>query len=194
MVMMVALIVLLLMTLGGLALMRSMDTTNMIAGNLAFQQAATHSADRGVEAATAWLELQNTSGTLDADQPAMGYTASTGNNASYRLGEKLWADVSGNGVCYLPVVAGGVVCTASPGAPDLAGNTTAFVIQRLCNGTGNRNGAFCAVAPGTNSTSGNNEAAGESTISVSTAVYYRITVRVVGPRNIVNYVQSIVSM
>ena len=193
MVMIVALIVLVLMTLGGLALMRSMDTSNMIAGNMAFQQSATHSADTGIEAATAWLEFQNTGATLDYDQPVIGYSASTGNNAAYRSGEKLWADISGNGVCLLPVL-GGVQCTASPGTLDASGNTVAFVVQRLCNGTGPRNGAFCAVAPGSNTSTGNNEGAGEDTVQFSSAVYYRISVRVVGPRNTIIYVQSIVSM
>lgn len=192
MVMIVALIILIVMTLGGLALMRSMDTSNLIAGNMAFQQAATHSADTGVEAATAWLESQNNGTSLDAHIPSVGYTASTANNAAYRIGEKLWADLSATGVCLLPMAGG--VCSASPGTPDASGNTVSFTIQRLCSATGNRNGAFCAISPGSSSTAGNNEGAGEETIQFSTAVYYRITVRVAGPRNTVGYVQAIVSM
>jgi Tfp pilus assembly protein PilX len=192
MVMMMALIILVAMTLGGLALMRSMDTSNLIAGNMAFQQAATHSADTGVETAIAWLESQNSGTFLDDHIPTVGYTASTANNAAYRPGENLWADLASNGVCLLPMAGG--VCAASPGAPDASGNTVSFTIQRLCNATGNRNGAFCAVSPGTSGSSGNNEGAGEETIQFSTAVYYRITVRVTGPRNTVSYVQSIVSM
>jgi type IV pilus assembly protein PilX len=191
MVMMVALIILIVMTLGGLALMRSMDTSNLIAGNMAFQQAATHSADAGVETAIAWLESQNNGASLDAHIPTVGYTASTANNAAFHLGEKLWADLSTTGVCLLPMAGG--VCSASPGTPDASGNTISFVIQRLCSATGNRNGAFCAIPPGT-SPAGNNEGAGEDSIQLSTAVYYRITVRVAGPKNTLSYVQAIVSM
>ena len=58
-VVLVAIIVLVVMLLAGIALVRSIDTTNVIAGNLAFQQSATHSADTGVEAAIAWLEANN---------------------------------------------------------------------------------------------------------------------------------------
>lgn len=191
-VLMVALIMLVAMTLAGLALIRSIDTSNLIAGNMAFQQAATHSADAGVETAIAWLETNNNTGALDNSIPATGYTASTANNAAYPLGAAFWSALSPSGVCPLPVAGG--VCGAPPGTPDASGNTISFMIQRLCNATGNRNGAACAISPGTSTTTGNNEGAGEDTLTFSTVVYYRITVRVAGPRNTASYVQAIVSM
>ena len=43
-VMIVALVVLVAMTLAAIALTRTVYTSNIVAGNLAFQQAATHSA------------------------------------------------------------------------------------------------------------------------------------------------------
>ena len=65
-VMIVALIVLVALILGSLALTKSVFTTNMIAGNLAFQKAATNSTDVGVEDAVAWLEQQTgKTGTCD---------------------------------------------------------------------------------------------------------------------------------
>lgn len=191
-VMLVALIILVVMTLAGLALMRSMDTSNLIAGNMAFQQAATNSADSGVETAIGWLEANNINAGLDAALPNVGYTASTANNAAYPLGEAFWNALAPAGVCFLPMAGG--VCSAAPGAPDAAGNTVAFMIQRLCSATGNRNGAGCATSPGTNSSAGNNEGAGEEQLQSNTAVYYRVTVRVTAPRNTVSYVQSVVSM
>jgi Tfp pilus assembly protein PilX len=45
----IALIVLVAMTLAGIALMRSVDTNVLIAGNLAFRQGATAAGDYGVE-------------------------------------------------------------------------------------------------------------------------------------------------
>ena len=50
-VLVVALIILVALMLGGIALVRSVGTTNIIAGNLAFQQAATQSGEAGTEAA-----------------------------------------------------------------------------------------------------------------------------------------------
>ena len=54
-VLIIALIALVIMTLAALAMIRSVDTSNLIAGNMAFQQAATHSGDSGIEAAITWL-------------------------------------------------------------------------------------------------------------------------------------------
>ena len=51
----IALIVLVAMSLAGIALMRSVDTNVLIAGNLAFRQGATLAADRGIEDAKNWL-------------------------------------------------------------------------------------------------------------------------------------------
>jgi Tfp pilus assembly protein PilX len=197
-VLMVALIMLVAMTLAGLALIRSMDTTNLIAGNMAFQQAATHSADAGVEAAIAWLEANKKTGILDSPYPGVGYTANAPVYTADQAGPKLWSSVLASGICPLPMApippAGGGACSALPGTLDDSGNTVAFMIQRLCGGTGIQIGAQCASQPGSSSTYGNNEGPGEEQLKFSTVVYYRITVRVAGPRNTVSYVQAIVSM
>lgn len=191
-VMMVALVVLVVMTLAGIALMRSMDTTNLIAGNMAFKQSATHSADSGVEAAIAWLETNNAGGFLDNNSPQVGYSASTPNNAGLNLGEAFWNGLVASGVCNLPMAGG--VCSANPVA-NASGNQVSFMIQRLCAAAGNRNTAACSIVTGAVVSSGNNEGAGEEQLTAnSSGVYYRITVRVVGPRNAVSYVQAIVSL
>jgi type IV pilus assembly protein PilX len=200
MVMIVALIILVAMTLGGLALMRSMDTSNLIAGNMAFQQAATHSADAGVEAAIAWLETTNIAAArnLDSSVPAAGYAASTNNVAANQTGETFWNSLSAFGVCFLPVING--ACSVTPGVANTAGNKIGFMIQRLCNGAGTTTGNGCSISPGAAAPSDNSgeslEAGGEilSQTGVNSAVYYRITVRVSGPRNTVSFVQAVVSM
>ncbi len=192
-VMLVALIVLVVMTLAGIALMRSTDTSNLIAGNMAFKQAATHSADQGVEAAIAWLEANNSGALLDPNIPSVGYTASSQNNLGYQTGEAFWNGLTASGVCYLPMAGG--VCAASPGVADASGNLMAFMIQRLCRQVGSRNGNSCAVANGAIVTTGSGEGSQDDALTgTATSLYYRITVRVVGPRNTVSYIQSIVSM
>jgi Tfp pilus assembly protein PilX len=191
-VMMVALVILVVMTLAGIALMRSMDTTNLIAGNMAFKQAATHSADSGVETAIAWLEANNAGSFLDNNIPVVGYTASSPNNAALPLGEAFWTAMTASGVCNLPMAGG--VCSANA-VPNASGNRVSFMIQRLCAAAGNRNGAGCSIVTGAVVASGNNEGAGEEQLTgSSTSVYYRITVRVVGPRNSVSYVQAIITL
>jgi type IV pilus assembly protein PilX len=190
-VMMVALVVLVVMTLAGIALMRSMDTTNLIAGNMAFKQSATHAADSGVEQAIAWLEGNNAGSFLDNPHPEVGYTPSSPNNAGLGWGEAHWNGLTASGVCNLPMAGG--VCSPSA-LPNAAGNQVSFMIQRLCAAAGNRNSASCSIVTGTVVSSGNNEGTEEQLTSTSTAVYYRITVRVAGPRNTVSYVQAIVSL
>jgi Tfp pilus assembly protein PilX len=73
-VLFVALIVLIVMTLAGLALLRQMGIGTSIAGNVAFKENATSVADRGTEAARAWL-IANSAITAN-DSPVDGYYSS----------------------------------------------------------------------------------------------------------------------
>jgi type IV pilus assembly protein PilX len=73
-IMIIALIVLVAMTLGGIAMVRSVYTTNLIAGNLAFRESAVSSGDTGVEAAVAFL-LDPAGCDLNTDCLDKGYSA-----------------------------------------------------------------------------------------------------------------------
>jgi hypothetical protein len=81
-VLFVAMIVLIVMTLAGLALLRQMGVGTSIAGNVAFKENATSVADRGTEAARAWL-IAN-SAISASDSVANGYHRA-GEPASIRL-------------------------------------------------------------------------------------------------------------
>lgn len=193
-VLIVALLVLVVMTLAGIALMRSMDTSALVAGNMAFKQAALHAADTGVESAIAWLEQANAANGLEQTNPAAGYAASTGGNANFPVGEVFWLRLAPHdeNVCHLNQFGQG--CISAPEA-NANGNKVSYMIQRLCEVTGSSNTSHCAVVAGTAVASGQNEGAGEERLSGNfLLVYYRITVRVVGPRNGVSYVQTVVSL
>ena len=71
-VLFIALIVLVAMTLAGIAVMRSVDTNVLIAGNLAFRNAATSAGDAGIEAARNWLATQTAGGLVNDQVP--GYS------------------------------------------------------------------------------------------------------------------------
>ena len=114
-----ALIVLVAMTLAGLAMMRSVDTSSLIAGNLAFKQSAAISADAGVEAAIAWVH--GNPAKLDNDAGGSGYSASsqaaldlTGNDTTEANDDLDWSDKGQ--VAQLAV--------------DAAGNQVSYVIHR----------------------------------------------------------------
>jgi Tfp pilus assembly protein PilX len=185
-VLIIALIVLVAMTLAALALVRSVDTNNIIAGNLAFQQAATHSGDSGVEAAVTWLQANNTGAGLDSDIASWGYSANGSDPARSPAAGQSWD-------AYWAQSLTARVKTLSPEAST--GNTVSYVIDRLCNNAGGKTaGAACIASPIVTAATGNAEEAGEIQLNAPSVVYYRITVRIAGPKNTVSYVQAMVSM
>ena len=54
-ILIIALIVLVAMTLAGIATMRSVDTATITAGNIGLRQASVNAADQGLQAGVAWL-------------------------------------------------------------------------------------------------------------------------------------------
>ncbi len=195
-VLILAAIVLVAMSLAGIALMRSVFTGNKVAGNLAFQQSAALSADVGTERAVAWLEQQarvwsalNVPANRLFNNIAAGgsepvaYRALRQDPAANQTWEAFWQNVAvpNSFVNTLPV--------------DAAGNTVSYVIQRLCAATGDPIGTANCESPPVQSSSVETSSRGAGLkIKLPGRVYYRVTVRVEGPRNAVAFHQSIVSM
>ncbi len=197
-VLIIALIVLVAMTLAGIALMRSVDTSNLISGNLAFQESATHSSDRAVERAVAWLEdcvaarVQCPANPPFNSDPGSGYFADGNSivNPHYPTNGQNWEDYWHASIN--PTL--GTNNSISVGQ-DAAGNTPSYIIDRLClNAGAPTGGASCSDSPLVFSSAGNGEEAGETPLKLPSLVYYRITVRTVGPRNTVSYTQALVAM
>lgn len=185
-VLIIALIVLVAMTLAGIALMRSVDTNNLIAGNLAFQQAATRSGDAGVEAAIAFLAGASAA-TLEADSSGNGYAANGSAGSHSPAAGQSWD-------AYWIATLAARKFDLNNGAADEAGNKISYVIDRMCNNAGGKtSGGSCIASPVVTAATGNNENQ-EIQLNAPSVVYYRITVRIVGPRNTVSYVQAMASM
>ena len=184
-VLLITLIVLVAMTLTAIALVRSMDTTNIIAGNLAFQQSATHSGDTGVETAIAWLETN--AATLQNDNLVNGYSSSVTNPAAGQSWDAYFTALENETPVKRTVTL----------APDAVGNTVSYAIHRLClsaNMSPTAVGAGCTVTPATSITTASSEDAGTVKLTASAQQYYRITTRIVGPHNTKSYVQAIVAL
>ena len=198
-VLIVALIMLIAMTLAALALVRSVDTANIIAGNLSFQQAATHAGDRGIERAILWIEsrLAENSKFLDSNDPASGYAANGLTAAPSRLlKEKASATESDKwepwDEYWTRVWAPRPPVTLA--TDDVTGTSVAYVIDRLCSyALSPSEGGGCSESSIIGVALGNAEEAGEKQIAATAQVYYRITVRVTGPRNTLSYVQAVIS-
>jgi Tfp pilus assembly protein PilX len=187
-VLVIALIVLVAMTLAGIALMRSVDTNNLIAGNLAFQQSATHSGDTGIEDAITWME-STAVGVLDGDVATHGYS-SQGSSAAQNPDRT--ADPPETWDAYWTRAHLSARAYPLNTNPD-TGNTVSYVIDRLCNFTGSKTGASCISSPVVSTATGNSEEGGEIQLHALSVVYYRITARIVGPKNTVSYVQAVIS-
>jgi type IV pilus assembly protein PilX len=189
----IALIVLVAMSLAGIALMRSVDTNVLIAGNLAFRQGATAGGDWGIEAARVWLK--GSPALLKDDKPAGA--------PFYRANWQESLDLAGTN----PAVTDynwDTTDTADQPADlgfDSAGNRVQYLIQRLCNiaGLPTDPGVACVQ-------SSLSKASGQNTLSSKTVkdmnqkdqesdkvVLYRVTVRITGPRNTVSFVQAVMN-
>jgi len=176
----IALIVLVAMTLAGIATMRSVDTATVMAGNIAFRQSALNAADQGVQAAFALLQPTSSSG-LNMDGALLGYKSSAPAIEPDWTNENAWA-----GAAQL-----------NGGTPDAAGNVVWYVIQRLCTlanvdatAAGNRCGSTVNTAALSKEGEDNFRLAGGE-FSSQLQVQYRITARAVGPRRSIAIVQML---
>lgn len=180
-VLLISLIVLVAMTLAGVALMRSVDTSVQVAGNLAFKESAIQVADLGTQEAVRWLNIYSSGATLQSTNEGVGYYSSRPS-----LPEPDYFDITNwdNSMVL------------NGGAPDAAGNVVRYMIHRMCtqanvayNGAGNECGLYFPV---TSAQSGGSMAVGAPQFTGTPQLYYRVTTRVDGPRNTVSVIQSTV--
>ena len=193
-VLFLALIFLVAMTLAGVALVRSVDTGNIIAGNVAFKKSALMSSDRGTQIAYQWLSANQPS--LTSDSPGSGYFSSLpANGGSPGSTLAVWNDRNW--------VAESAWTSAVTLSSDAAGNTTQYVIQRMCKLAGvafdptGENGQLCikrTMADGNSQVAGGVDGGGGGNFTGGFMVYYRVTTRVKGPRNAVSITQSTITV
>ena len=167
----VALGVLIIMSLAGLAMLRQIGGGLSVAGNIAFKQSATAVADLGTERAIAWLRVPGT--LLASDIPTAGYYSTWGNQPN--PADSSWS----------------AIWDATPSTIDSAtGNAVKVVIQRLCalpDVDANAAGQHCSAAGARSPDRGG----GGSSFQTIAQPYFRITTQVTGPRNTVSYIQVI---
>ncbi len=199
-----ALIALVVMSLAAVALIRSVDTSTMIAGNLAFKQAATNSGDAGIEAAITWLaatEAANNAKNIltDATHPfnITNLAVNPGYHSSADPALNLTADATWDGVNNVVV------------GTDGSGNTTSYIIQRMCRTpnalpspqelpllTPPKTGCLYSSAiedkNGQNIPLPQDVCVGAGCPVAGQAPQVRVTSRTTGPRNTVSYIQAFV--
>jgi len=189
-VLLIALIMLVAMTLVGISMLRSIGVGAGVAGNLAFKQNATSVADLGVEVARSWVintGLVNPSA-LDADDiAANGYYASW--MAGFDPLTYDWRSAKKLQQADAPFLLG-------TGRDD-TGNEVRYVLHRLCLKPGSTSplsnpGQECANYSNLSALSSKGGISyGGAMASFADQPYYRVTVRVSGPRNSTSYVQVV---
>lgn len=196
-VLLIALIVLVAMTLAGIALVRSVDTGNMVAGNLAFKQGATLAGDAGTESAIAWLTPLNGSTTLYVNNAAKGYYATsqatldpTNKLSSATMSAVDWDDNNCSGLTF-------ATCVKPAPAITVGDNAVSYIIHRLCQTETDPNsvGNTCVTYQSSNSTSpkrGELKYGEDKRFEPLPGPYYRIISRVKGPRNTVSFVETMI--
>ncbi|RPI15933.1 MAG: hypothetical protein EHM60_03320 [Lysobacterales bacterium] len=200
----VVLLALLVISFAAVALLRSSDTSTLVSGNLAFQRSALAAGDAGTEAAIAWLVANSGGGVLFDDDDVNGYFATTADGCDLtgsRTPADAADDVDWTGTDPGPDCNLVALAATPPGVAD--GYAVRYVINRVCNATGDPNSIVAAdgVTPmacsraGGGASEGSTRAGasyGNTPLSGTVQTYYRITTRIDGPRGTVRYVQALV--
>jgi hypothetical protein len=200
--MLFALMTLVVLALAAVALIRSIDNSTLVAGNLGFKQDATAASARATEMALTLLTPLALASGLDADLPNQGYYASSLDNLDATGGTTTAVkplaviDWLGNGCSDVPIANQSACIQPAPevSVPNSSVKVR-WVITRLCAGAGPVQAGNPCARPQTTSTSSASERGDLSTgrIDVSIATpYYRVIVRAQGGRNSVSYTESIV--
>lgn len=207
-----ALLTLVAMLLATLALVRSVDTSTTLLGNIGFKQDATVATDQAARIAIEWLSTNNAS--LNTSLAANGYYANSREYSDDGTTSVGLVDVTGGQVAAATrrlvdwdddtcrsaasgTYADCVIKSASAGT--INGNTARYVIFRLCNKSGDYgtdSTIHCAKpisATGTSASKrGELNYADYARFADAAGPYYRIVVRVSGARNTASYSETIV--
>jgi hypothetical protein len=173
----IAIIVLIATLIAAAALSVSVNTSNTIAGNMAFRQGLVQESERAYGAVMSGFNFDVPAD--DSDRPAAGYFASI----------QPYAAASGIPTLLAGATPGGV---ALP--PSATGNSVRYVIERLCTASGPASKPTCIVPlASSNGGSVSNQTGdqGNKNFQSRISVAYRLTVRVDGPRGSVGYMQTI---
>ena len=175
-----SLLVLVILAIGAVAVLRSVNSSLLSAGNLAFHRDLVNQAEQAVS--NVMTEFKTNApplgGDTTADLPAANYVSTMlPSNA-----QGVPIVLLGNDVTFGAV---GTPGNDIPGAtPDI---TIRYIIDRLCTATGTASSPNCVQSTGlpTGGTANRNTA-----VAPPSATVYRISVRVNGPRNTQAFLQT----
>jgi Tfp pilus assembly protein PilX len=190
-----ALMALLAMSLAAVALIRSVDTSTLIAGNLSFKQSTAASANTGIEAAITWLDG------IEAANIALNVASNTAhpfNRTALAVNPGYYSHLD---PALNITVAGTWAGTNSVCLPtdNNTGNTVCYIIQRMCR-TPNVaiKDASCLLSGALQDNNGNavplpqDICVGAGCPAAGQTPQIRITAKSSGPKFSVSYIQAFV--
>ena len=194
-VLFIALVALLVMSLGAVALIRSVDTNSQITGNVSYKQTAQESSSYGIENMADTLGIKLTA-YQEVDDAGNGYHATCKTfdqgvtnpcNGSDLTDEDNWSPGTTSRLASGLAIANGL---------DAYGNKIQYIVERMCKSAGPATKANCLMV----SSNANNNSKNvidmpradipESLVEVPV---YRVTVQVTGPKNTISYIQAFIS-
>lgn len=187
----IALIALVVLSLAAVALIRSVDTTTLIAGNLAAKQSATSAGEVILAEASTWLEAKM------SDPASLEINSEQGFYARITF-----PDISGSNLTADATWVDGNYRLAQlhdkdgyPSEIDAGGNRIRYLVERMCRNTGPASRDHCLYGPASDNSDTfgvSNSPESKPITTTGDSVLYRVTARIEGPRNTVSYIQSFV--
>jgi Tfp pilus assembly protein PilX len=162
----IVLVVLAITLVGSIAMLRSGEVSALVAGNVSFREAATQASDMGISDAAKALDIQTN---LDATI------------ANVYFPTRQAEDVNG-----IPTT----INWSSVPTMTVGNYTVQHVIDRLCQVTPVTDPTGTCMVRDSESAGSNK--AGSAAYKNPASVYYRITVRVIGPKSTAAFVQALV--
>lgn len=207
-VLLIALIVLVAMTMAGIAMVRSVSIGNQVAGNLAFQQANLTETDAGIEAALG-LIAANAIPDYEADysnyyfatrqkQAANSSDCSTATTHDFGNGipKALYCATSPyktagaaiNATTIIYNKTSGTYSVPNSSVVPLTGVYLTYIIERLCTTTGKVDESTCATFTPLSPAAQTVDIF--DNLTAEPKAYYRVTIRADGPNNSLSFVQT----
>jgi type IV pilus assembly protein PilX len=180
----IALIALITLTIGAIAMMRSTNTSLRMSGNLAFKRDLANQSERAVAAALADLRTGTlaSASSREANRLASNYSASLLAAPSQGIPTVLLDDSAFTAAGF----------TRADIQDTAARLQIRYVIDRQCTGVGAFDAAVCSGVSTIAGDKGGSSKDADSRAGGGAAPVYRISIRVTGPRGVQTFLQTTV--
>jgi len=200
-----ALLALVALTFGAVALIRAVDTNVLALGNLAFKQSGLTAGGRAAEQAMTWLAANISNGVLDNDRPGDGYYASSMSTldiaarAADSINVQALVDWDSNGCRVNGRDVGEPACVQASPVIQVGEERVRYVITRMCAAAGPivMDDGSCARPPIPDLITGSDRGGGDGygeqlSTDQAPAPFFRVITRSLGAKGTVTFTETMV--